>query len=53
MIYKYDIGNVCVPIDPANCDDFDPTSVPTLNELCKEIDEYKKQTNELSPSGKY
>jgi len=43
-------GNVCVPIDPANCDDFDPTSVPTLNELCKEIDEYKKQTNELSPS---
>lgn len=31
---------VCVPIDPDHCDDFDPFSVPTLQKLCKELDEY-------------
>ncbi|CAM0140746.1 unnamed protein product [Umbelopsis sp. WA50703] len=31
---------VCVPIDPDHCDDFDPFAVPTLQKLCKELDEY-------------
>lgn len=30
-------GCVCVPIDPNNCDDFDPTAVPTLSELLEEL----------------
>lgn len=30
-------GRVCVPIDPSQCDDFDPTSVPTLSVLLEEL----------------
>ncbi|XP_072997263.1 uncharacterized protein [Typha latifolia] len=30
-------GKVCVPIDPDNCDDFDPTTVPTLSQLLEEL----------------
>ncbi|WVZ87129.1 hypothetical protein U9M48_033821 [Paspalum notatum var. saurae] len=30
-------GRVCVPIDPNNCDDFDPTAVPTLSQLLGEL----------------
>ncbi|KAJ0046698.1 hypothetical protein Pint_05354 [Pistacia integerrima] len=26
-------GRVCIPIDPQNCDEFDPTTVPTLSEV--------------------
>ncbi|KAL2902703.1 DNA primase small subunit [Bienertia sinuspersici] len=29
-------GRVCVPIDPKQCEDFDPTSVPTLTQLMEE-----------------
>jgi hypothetical protein len=29
---------VCVPIDPDHCDEFDPFAVPTLQQLCKELD---------------
>ncbi|KAF4126004.1 DNA primase small subunit [Geosmithia morbida] len=34
-------GRVCVPIDPANADDFDPLAVPTVQDLLSEIDSYK------------
>ncbi|CAH2080243.1 unnamed protein product [Thlaspi arvense] len=30
-------GRVCVPIDPNNCDEFDPLAVPTLPQLIEEI----------------
>ncbi|CAO3679671.1 unnamed protein product [Umbelopsis vinacea] len=32
---------VCVPIDPDHCDDFDPFAVPTLQQLCKELDNHQ------------
>ncbi|KAK3228021.1 hypothetical protein Dsin_007883 [Dipteronia sinensis] len=30
-------GRVCIPIDPENCEEFDPTAVPTLSELLQEL----------------
>ncbi|XP_045826312.1 DNA primase small subunit [Trifolium pratense] len=30
-------GRVCVPIDPNRCDEFDPTTVPTLFQLLEEL----------------
>nr|GEV03652.1 DNA primase small subunit [Tanacetum cinerariifolium] len=30
-------GRVCVPINPDVCDEFDPTNVPTLSKLMREI----------------
>ena len=33
-------GRVCVPIDPNNCDSFDPFAVPSLSKMSDEINEY-------------
>lgn len=33
-------GRVCIPIDPDNCEKFDPLSVPTLQTLIDEINAY-------------
>jgi len=41
-------GRVCVPIDPTDCENFDFTKVPTLNELIKELNS-GKQINSLTP----
>ncbi|XP_010676305.2 uncharacterized protein LOC104892163 [Beta vulgaris subsp. vulgaris] len=30
-------GRVCVPIDPNQCEEFDPTTVPTLSQLLDEL----------------
>ncbi|TVU45644.1 hypothetical protein EJB05_05135 [Eragrostis curvula] len=38
-------GRVCVPIDPNDCDDFDPTSVPTLSQLLGELNAAGFQTD--------
>lgn len=32
-------GRVCVPVDPATVDDFDPERVPTVVQLLQELDE--------------
>ncbi|KAF3923459.1 hypothetical protein ABW21_db0207698 [Orbilia brochopaga] len=34
-------GKVCVPIDPAKAEDFNPDEVPTVLQLLKEIDQWK------------
>mmetsp|Transcript_45887 Transcript_45887/g.90437 ORF Transcript_45887/g.90437 Transcript_45887/m.90437 type:complete len:461 (+) Transcript_45887:80-1462(+) len=39
-------GRVCVPIDPAVCERFDPFSVPTLNELYLELNKAPVTGNE-------
>ncbi|KAL3220840.1 hypothetical protein MRX96_005277 [Rhipicephalus microplus] len=36
-------GRVCVPIDITKVMDFDPFTVPTVSQLCNEIDEYDTQ----------
>lgn len=35
-------GRVCVPIDPAMADAFNPFDVPTVRTLCAEIDAYDR-----------
>jgi len=36
-------GRVCIPMDPAAADDFDPITVPTVRTLCDEIDSYDRK----------
>ena len=31
-------GRICLPLDASKCDDFDPTTVPTLRDLAAQID---------------
>ncbi|KAF7726475.1 hypothetical protein EC973_008710 [Apophysomyces ossiformis] len=33
---------VCVPIQPESCEKFDPLAVPTLSQLCHELNEYDR-----------
>ena len=35
-------GRVCVPLDPATIDEFDPFQVPTLPQIVREMEEYDK-----------
>eukprot|EP01103_Thecamoeba_quadrilineata_P007672 TRINITY_DN17518_c0_g1_i1.p1 TRINITY_DN17518_c0_g1~~TRINITY_DN17518_c0_g1_i1.p1 ORF type:complete len:419 (-),score=49.81 TRINITY_DN17518_c0_g1_i1:23-1279(-) len=37
-------GKVCVPVDAAKCDEFDPNTVPTLENLIKELDDYMEDS---------
>lgn len=39
-------GRVCVPIAYEKVDQFDPLKVPTVNELCKQLDEFAKREHE-------
>jgi DNA primase small subunit len=34
---------VCVPINPEKVEDFDPSTVPTLPQLMRELDEYDEE----------
>ena len=36
-------GRVCVPIDVRSLEDFSPFQVPTVNQLCNELDEHGKR----------
>lgn len=38
-------GRVCVPIEVAKVDDFNPFTVPTLPQLMRELDEYEKSNS--------
>ncbi|KAJ4711903.1 DNA primase [Melia azedarach] len=39
-------GHVCIPIDPNNCDEFDPTAVPTISELLQELNTGASRTDD-------
>uniref|UniRef100_A0A0D9WJ53 Uncharacterized protein n=1 Tax=Leersia perrieri TaxID=77586 RepID=A0A0D9WJ53_9ORYZ len=41
-------GSVCVPIDPDNCDDFDPTTVPTLSQVWPTAQNWERTSLEKS-----
>lgn len=45
-------GRVCVPIDTRNLDEFDPLSVPTVQTLVREIDEWKEDKSVAAAEGK-
>ncbi|KAF9510629.1 hypothetical protein BS47DRAFT_1395830 [Hydnum rufescens UP504] len=36
-------GNVCVPVDPARIHEFDPTNVPNIEQLLRELDQLIKE----------
>ena len=44
-------GRVCVPVDPAEIDEFDPVKVPTVGQLLKEVDEAMVVNNEDGGEG--
>ena len=43
-------GRICIPIDPANADKFDPFTVPTVRTLCAEV---SNRNNPLNCSYSY
>ena len=38
-------GRVCVPFDPAKVEDFDPSKVPTLQQLAAQLDRGTEETD--------
>ncbi|XP_077972111.1 DNA primase small subunit-like [Styela clava] len=44
-------GRVCVPIDIDSVDDFDPFAVPTISQLCHELDSQKAEKTEDNSDG--
>jgi DNA primase small subunit len=46
-------GRVCIPVNPATVDSFDPETVPTVNQLLQELDAVGAQdeTSENSRAG--
>jgi DNA primase small subunit len=41
-------GRVCIPIDMKEVDHFDPTTVPTVSQLCTELNESEMETGTVS-----
>ena len=46
-------GRVCVPIDVAKVDNFDPMKVPTISQLTDEIDKFAKEEANKTVSKDY
>merc|ERR1712216_570991 len=46
-------GRVCVPIDPNECDSFDPFKVPTLLSLSEEINNYDAKNPDKANSTRH
>ena len=46
-------GRVCIPIDPAKADQFDPLKVPTISQLTEEIDAFEKDDSGKNVSKDY
>ena len=40
------LGRVCIPIDPAKAESFDPETVPTISQLTAEIDKFAQEEKE-------
>lgn len=47
------LGRVCVPIDPAKAEQFDPLKVPTISQLADEIDKFSKEESNKNISKDY
>lgn len=45
-------GRVCVPIDPKECDAFDPTTVPTVVDLMEELNKGEPTSQDSMANGK-
>lgn len=41
-------GRVCVPIDPANADNFDPSTVPTVRTLDAQINSFARESDDTT-----
>ena len=39
-------GRICVPINTKKLDEFDPFDVPTISQICHELDEIKQELGE-------
>jgi len=46
-------GRVCIPIDPAKAETFDPALVPTITQLTSEIDKFAQEEKEKTVSKDY
>lgn len=46
-------GRVCIPIDPAKAEFFDPETVPTITQLTSEIDKFAQEEKEKTVSKDY
>ena len=47
-VLTYDAGRVCVPVDPALVDDFDPDTVPTVGDLLNELDNLPADSDDVA-----
>ncbi|KAA0034894.1 amino acid permease 3-like [Cucumis melo var. makuwa] len=45
-------GRICVPIDPEHCDEFDPTTVPTVAQLLEELNAADMEVDSETANGK-
>jgi DNA primase small subunit len=45
-------GRVCVPVNPALVDEFDPETVPTVGDLLNELDHLPTDTDDIAKARK-